>query len=341
VVRRASPVAPPPPPPATTPPLTSSDEIYAFADLPPPPPKPPHETEKTSVPHRTKPQPNPRDTRPYFDPDESAGPPLLEGSQDEDDDRPYTVPGTGLKKCPHCQGDLPLDAGFCVHCGREISSGARTVRTFEPINRTWHEGWQPLLRWQIFIALQVINAVAAVLLIATASAPINDLGGMFSLVMTNVFQVAMQALLVGSYDTLTVKRTPEGQAILTRTRRVAFFPFQPVNLPWKQSTNVGITGADDGCFPQLLCFYFAFNGFFYTIFGLLFSTFFLGLAVIYFAVAAGFYWIVLRPQRFEVNLCDVYGSTDEVAFRSTDRGEAEEVAHTVAKATGLFYKPVQ
>ena len=84
-----------------------------------------------------------------------------------------------------------------------------------------------------------------------------------------------------------------------------------------------------------------FNGVFYAIAGALFSFFLLGLAVIYFAVAAGFYWIVLRPNRFEVNLCDVYGSTDEVAFRSQDHKEAEEVATTVADATGLFYKPAQ
>jgi hypothetical protein len=128
---------------------------------------------------------------------------------------------------------------------------------------------------------------------------------------------------------------------MQRTRRVAFFPFQPTKLPWKQSTNVGIAGADIGLFPKLLCLYFALNGCFYVLTGVFYSPFMLGLALIYFAVAAGFYWVVLRPNRFEVNLCDVYGSTDEIAFRSQDRAEAEEVAKTIADATGLSYKPAQ
>ena len=197
------------------------------------------------------------------------------------------------------------------------------------------------MRLQIFIGLQVVNAVAAVILLATSSTPMNDLGGLVSLVMTNLFQIGMQAFLVGSYDSLTAKRTVKGQATLLRTRRVAFFPFQPTKLPWKQSTNVGIAGADIGLFSKLLCLYFALNGCFYVLTGIFYSSFTLGLAFIYFALAVGFYWVVLRPNRFEVNLCDVYGSTDEIAFRSQDRAEAEEVATTVAEATGLFYKPAQ
>jgi hypothetical protein len=292
---------------------------------------------------KAKPQPNPRDTRPFFDPDQPGGPPLLEGTQEEHDDevRPYAVPGTGLKKCPHCRGDLPLDSAFCVHCGRELTSGARAVRQFQPINRTWPEGWPPFLRLQIFIAFQVVNAVAAVLLMWTGGGMPKDFSGFATLLVANLFQVGMQAFLVGSYDALTVKRTAKGHATLTRVRRVAFFPFPPAKLPWKQSTNVGIAGADVGLFPKLLCMYFALNGCFYALTGVFYSPFMLGLAVIYFAVAAGFYWVVLRPNRFEVNLCDVYGSTDEVAFRSQDRAEAEEVATTVAEATGLFYKPAQ
>jgi hypothetical protein len=317
---------------------------YALGEPPPPRPQPAYEAKpaKPAAARRAKPQSDPRDFRPRFDSDEPSGTPLLHGTQEEHDDevRPYTVPGTGVKKCPHCRGELPLDAGFCVHCGREITSGAKAVRSFQPIDRTWHEGWPPMLRLQIFIALQVINAVAAVLLMATSDTPMTDFGGLCSLVLTNLIQIATQAFLVGSYDTLTVKRNPKGAATMTRTRRVAFLPLPPTKLPWKQSSNVGIAGADTGWFPKLLCLYFFLNGCFYVVTGVFFSVFMLGLAVIYLAVAAGFYWVVLRPPRFEIKLCDVYGSTDEVAFRSQDRQEAEEVATTIAEATGLYYKPV-
>ncbi len=343
VARRATPVAPPPPPAAEPDPL-AEEGTYALGEPPPPRPQVASEAKpaRPAVARKAKPQADPRDFRPRFDSDEPAGPPLLHGTQEEHDDEvhPYAVPGTGLKKCGHCRGELPLDAGFCVHCGRELTSGARAVRSYQLINRTWYEGWPPMLRWQIFIALQVINAVAAVLLMATGEGLPKDFGGFATLLMTNLVQVAAQAFLVGSYDTLAVKRNAKGAATLTRTRRIAFFPLPPTKLPWKQSSNVGIAGADVGWFPRLLCLYFFLNGCFYIVTGVFYSPFLLGLAAIYFAVAAGFYWVVIRPQRFEVNLCDVYGSTDEVAFRSQDRTEAEEVATTVAEATGLYYKPV-
>ncbi len=337
--RRATPAPSPPPPPAEAEPAHPGlEEGYGFSG-PASPPPPILSAPKPAAARRAKPQTDPRDHRPKFDPDGPAGPPLLDGTQDEDDDRPYAVPGTGLKNCPHCRGELPLDADFCVHCGRELTSGAKALRSFQPINRTWVEGWPTMLRVQIFIALQVVNAAAAVLLMATGEGMPKDFGGFATLLMTSAFQIGLQAFLIGSYDALTVKRSAKGQATVTRTRRVAFYPLPPTKLPWRQSTNVGIAGTDVGWFPRLLCLYFLFNGAFYVLTGVFYSPFMLGLAVIYFAVGVGFYWVVLRPERFEVNLCDVYGSTDEVAFRCQSRQEAEDVATTVAEATGLFYKP--
>lgn len=340
------PPEPPPPPPAHSRPVARDEDKpdldpLGFAEPPPPPPPvKPKPAPRPAV--RAKPQANPRDHRAEFEPTPGASvPPLLEGNQDEEDAGPYAVPGEGLKRCPDCRGQLPLDADFCVHCGTEMGTGARAKRTFQPIDATWHEGWAPMLRLQVFVVLQVINLVAAVLLMATSSSSFTDFGGICTLTMTNLFQIALQALIVGSYDTLNVKRTAKGAATVTRTRRVAFIKFAPTRLNWKQSTNVGIVGTDVGCLANLFCLYFVVNAFTYTMIGVFLSPFMLGLALIYFATAAGFYWFVIRPQRFEVNLCDVYGSTDEKVHRCDDRQQAEDVAYTLADATGLFYKPVQ
>jgi hypothetical protein len=187
----------------------------------------------------------------------------------------------------------------------------------------------------------VLNFFAAMMLILTGdSASFKTAAGVCTMVVTQGFQIALQAFLIGTYDTLFVKRTAKGQATLSRVRRIAFVPTGATKIPWKQSTNIGITGADVGWFPKLLCLYFLLNGCFYLV-TVFYSIFALGLAVIYFAVAAGFYWVVIRPSRFEVNVCDVYGSTDERVFRCEDRAQAEEVAKVIADATGLFYKPVQ
>ena len=56
--------------------------------------------------------------------------------------------------------------------------------------------------------------------------------------------------------------------------------------------------------------------------------------------AALFYWFVIRPERFEVALCDVYGTTNEIVYRSTNRELAREVAETISEVTGLWFKPV-
>ena len=53
-----------------------------------------------------------------------------------------------------------------------------------------------------------------------------------------------------------------------------------------------------------------------------------------------FYWFCIRPDRFHVSLCDVHGSTNEIAFRTTDRDQADEICRTINDATGLWYKPV-
>src|SRR5437667_9370727 len=50
-------------------------------------------------------------------------PPLLVGTQDEDDEQPYGVPGDELKKCPHCYREIPYDASFCTVCGTDFHSG--------------------------------------------------------------------------------------------------------------------------------------------------------------------------------------------------------------------------
>lgn len=353
--RRPEPVAvqkTAPPEPAPRPkPTDDEDEFqpgdagFGFAEpLPPPPPVPIRPVPAgPRKPREARPQADPRDFRAKFDPDNPdfpEGEPLLKGTRDESDDEalPYTVPGTGLKKCPECRGELPLDATLCVHCGFDLESGRKAGRVFQPITAEWHEGWKPLLRLQVFAGLQVINFVAAILLIATGGGSF-DAAGVVTMVMTQAIQIGMQAFLLGTYDTLQVKRSSKGTATMSRVRRIAFFKTPPAKIPWKKSTNVGIAGADTGLFPKLLCLYFFLNAFFYAVSALM-SCFMLGMAAIYLAVAVGFYWVVVRPSRFEVTLCDVYGATDEVVFRCEDREQADEVSHIVAEATGLHYRKV-
>jgi len=268
---------------------------------------------KPTIAPKAKPQIDPRDHRPRFEPDEPGGKPLLDGTQDEDDDRPYAVPGTGTKNCPKCRSELPLNAVFCVHCGRDLQTGEKVKkRTFEPIDREWEEGWSLQFRLQLLIGCVALDFLALIVLIINGDYSVG--------VITLLLQLGLQAFLLGTFDRLNVKRTSKGEATLTRTQRLAFLTMKVTKVKWKKSEGLGLVGSHNpGIFAWLICIY---------------------CAMLCIVPAIAFYWFIIRPERFEVILCDTYGGTDEIIFRSKDRDHAHEVGRIVAEATGLWYRAV-
>ncbi|MGL6095779.1 MAG: hypothetical protein ACRC7O_08305, partial [Fimbriiglobus sp.] len=240
---------------------------------------------------RAVPAIDPRDKRPRFETDGPRGAPLLEGTED-DDGKPYAVPGTGTVPCPHCRGELPLGATLCVHCGKDIGTGAKVKREFQPIHRTWEEGWPGAFRAKVLAGVTLADVLLVGITVATGG--VNLCSATFML----TFQIALQAFLLGTFDALTVRRTAKGQATLTRNRRIAFTPIKPEKLSWKDSHAVGIVATHDpGFFSWLICAYL----------------FLLGVVP-----GVVFYWVFIRPERFTVTVCDVHGGTDDVIFRCTD-----------------------
>ena len=267
-----------------------------------------------------KARPDPRDRRPDFTPAESSGVPLLVGTRDEDDDQPYAVPGTGLFPCPHCREDLPLDSTFCVHCGKSLGSGERAERVHQPMAATWEERFPLTTRLYVLAGMQVLNFVGCIFGLMAQSGTLGSVDTWVSLLMFQMFHVALQCFVVGTFDTLTLARNAKGRTTLIRQRRVAFYKLKPYKIPWRQSTNVGIVGGQNA---DLLAW-------------------FVCLYMLGFACLPGllFYWFMIRPERFEVTLCDEYGVTGEVIHRTTDRARAEEVAEFVQEATGLHNRSV-
>lgn len=291
----------------------------------------PEADEQATAVARTRSNPNPRDTRPVFEEEHGTGTPLLEGTQDEDDEKPYGVPGVGLKSCPHCRGQLPTDAAFCVHCGKDLTTGEKAARSFQPVNRAWEEGLPTQLRMQLLVLCGILNAAALLVLSLTVS--------LEGAILPMLFQIALQVFLLGSYDTFTLKRTAKGVATLTRVRRLFMVPQSPYKFRWKQSEAVGVrSGLPAGPVSYLILLFLTLTGIGFLVGGLTTTLFLLPLALIYFACAGGFFWLVVRPNVSEVVLTDVYGSTDEVVYRTTDRDHAVEVAGIVADATGLMHR---
>ncbi len=264
---------------------------------------------------------DPRDFRPDFSSDESAGPPLLAGTQEVHDDEavPYEVPGSGLKKCPECHGELPLDATLCVHCGINLVTGeAAPEREVKAMNRIYEEGFPFQWRLQIFIVLQFVNVVFLIGMMILTGKSFTSPTSLLSNLMGHLTHIALQAFLLGSYDTLIVKRNNKGQAWLTRVRRIAFLKLPAWKIPWKRSIMVGIVPtAGSGIFTWIIMIYLCMMGFLPGI---------------------AFYFVVIRPERYQICLCDVYGGVEEIIFRTKSQEWAEEITAAVAQATGLQQK---
>jgi hypothetical protein len=283
----------------------------------PPPPDPADEPLRPGVARPTKKAARTPAKAPEPD-DTDTGPPLLEGTQDEHDDeaRPYTVPGDGTKKCPACRKVLPLAATFCVHCGGDLTAGRKKKRTFQPVDLTWESRWPLKTRLAVFLGLQALN-IAALVAMTVFGSGAGTIG-----LSTVVFNALMQAFLIGSYETLRVRRTARGQATLTKTWRIAFIPKPPETIEWQDNHATGIVATNhSGMFEWMMFLY-------------------LLVCTACPPIGIAFYFLTMVPDRYEVALCDVYGSTDAIVFRTTNRDTAHEVCSTIADCTGLTYRPV-
>ena len=84
-------------------------------------------------------------------------------ASDEDDGRPYRVPGIDeVRVCPECRRDIPRDAVLCTLCGYNLQTGKKAKQEFDPVQRDWQAGWPVNLRRGLFIAAQVFFLTACV-----------------------------------------------------------------------------------------------------------------------------------------------------------------------------------
>jgi hypothetical protein len=286
----------------------------------PPPEVPP-------PPARARPKTNPRDKRPDFVPEEGAGQPYLEGNQDEDDPTPYGVEGDGLKRCPECQGELPHDATFCVHCGVHLSDNGEVVRkrpkkkrTYTEIDQSFGEGFPLATRFGMMGGVLVLNVILTVVAVLAAEDGKPNAAGVITGGFAFLLNSALQAFIIGTFDTLRIQRNEKGKGTLTRLRRVAFIPLPPEKIEWKHLTGVGrLATHSGGIIDWVTCFYLLLSG---CLPGIL------------------FWWFVLKPERYHAVLCNLYGGVEETLFRGKDQKQAEEIVDLVGEATGLDVKGI-
>lgn len=330
------PIPPPPPKRTVVTPVAPADDApppsppRRRADAPPPPDRPARADAKPPVkPIRARAKADPKDKRPEFTPEEGAGRPYLEGNQDEDDPSPYGVEGDGLIRCRECQGELPHDATFCVHCGTHLTDDGEPIRrkpkkkrTFTEIDESFGEGLALPVRVALMGGVLGLNVIFTLVALFAVSED-GKLDGVAVVTGGFAFLInsGMQAFILGSYDTLRVQRNEKGKGTLTRTRRVAFLPMSAEVIEWKHLTGVGRIATHAGSIIDWV-------------------------TCCYLLVAAGclpgilFWWFVLKPERYHTVLCNLYGGIEETLFRGKNQEQAEQIADLVGEATGLDVKGI-
>ncbi|MGL4421781.1 MAG: hypothetical protein ACRCZF_14025, partial [Gemmataceae bacterium] len=163
---------------------------------------------------------------------------VLAGTQ-EDDGNPYAVPGEATRKCPDCGGVCRHDAVLCTNCGLDLETGKKQRRKkFEPVERFWEARWPLNTRLLIFAGMQALNfCICAV--IGLLSGSLN-----FAIV-AFILQTALQAFLIGSYESLTVRRNAKGHTTIDRVWRLGFIPLPVTPIDWKESHGLGLVGSHD------------------------------------------------------------------------------------------------
>ncbi len=146
-------------------------------------------------------------------------------SEDEDDSKPYFVPGLDeQRKCPGCSKMIPRDAVLCTGCGLDLRVGKKVVQEFEPVERVWRPGLPAGARVGLFVG---VECVALPLMIWQAQ--VNEIG-LFGWFFPWFVLTVMLAFMLGTYDRISLKRNKKGRVRLTKTWSVCFLPRPPLEI---------------------------------------------------------------------------------------------------------------
>jgi hypothetical protein len=197
---------------------------------------------------------------------------------------------------------LPADALLCPACGFDQTTGARTRRKYEPIERSWDTGWSLPSRLRLFVLGQAVVL------------PLGVLGsivlGRWSLFLTPwLLFTALTAFLLGTYARTDLSRNERGKVQLRQTWRVCFFPQSPQTI--RRSEYEGVMSgkapaADFWDWVVLICLFLA-------------------------GIVLGVLWwyFMIRRDSFFVALTRDHGYPERTLYWGWDEEHAREMAGTI------------
>ena len=232
---------------------------------------------------------------------------LIEGTE-EDDRNPYRVTGDiKTQRCPECNKAIDYRENFCVYCGFDLKTREKKKRTFQPLNLVWENGWPFQKRLTAFFVCQAINLVLMIGLMIVSDYTV-------SIVML-LLQVGLQAFLLGTFDTLTLKRNSKGKVTITKMWRYAFIPQKPQTIRWIDHEGLVIIQSNE---PDMLSW-----GMVFILAG-------------YGCVPGILFWyFVIRPDKWDVALAFAHGSADVTLYHGLNEARAREIHAAISDATGL------
>jgi hypothetical protein len=262
---------------------------------------------ETRIQPTTTPPPRPAPLRP-----QPARPAPPVGTH-ADDGNPYPVGGPEEYRCPACAKPLAADAVLCAACGLNLETGAKAVREYQPLERSWEAGLPFRRRVQLFAIFQGVFWLLGLLAIGARDSPLVDEVGV--LLFSWLVLTGMTSFIFGTFDRLDVKRTRRGKVVLTKTWRICFIPRPTETVSWREYEGLVTGRSHDSDLTDWLVFFVLFS---------------CGVVP-----AVIWWWVRIRPDTYFVALSRDHGFPEAMLHRSSSHPRMEEVAAVLQDATGL------
>jgi hypothetical protein len=228
----------------------------------------------------------------------------------DDDGRPYALPPAEVKTrpCGSCGKHIDVVAVVCVHCGYDAAAKKKVERVFTPIDRAWESGWPFQRRLAVFLVAQGANLLT--LIIAAAAGESLSLSiGMI------LFYVAIQAFVLGTFESVRIRRNKKGQVEMTSLWRVAFVPMAAKKINWREREGVAFGHYDDTGMSDWIIF--------------------VELLFMCVVPALLWWWFVIRSDHFFAALTRDRGYPETYLYKGLSEAQAKEICQIATDATGL------
>jgi hypothetical protein len=149
----------------------------------------------------------------------------------EDDAPTYAL---GIRECPKCRADCAVEAVVCLGCGFNFQTGRQHRTRREPFHASWQSFLSFGARWLLF-------GIAEVLLLAAFL-----FGWRVGILVFGLGTIGL-AVILGTFQHITLSRSPEGKVALRIQRWVCFYPSfnQTLNLKQYKHVVLGYSGPSE------------------------------------------------------------------------------------------------